>query len=207
MADVAGIILCGGLSSRMGGGDKTLLRLGSKPLISYVIDRLDPQSRLLAINANGDPSRFASFGFPVVGDEFDGNLGPLAGVLAGLEFASASGASHIVTAAGDTPFFPRDLTVRLVTAACEVGEPIALAATQDRTGSLERHPTFGLWPVALKDDLRRALHSGIRKVVRWTDLHGAASAIFGSRPFNPFFNINTPEDMEKAMEILEEWRP
>ncbi|WP_099826000.1 molybdenum cofactor guanylyltransferase MobA [Oceaniglobus indicus] len=192
MKQPAGVILAGGLARRMGGGDKGLLRLGGQTILSRVIDRLEPQVDGLALNANGDPVRFADIGLPVVADSIDGFVGPLGGVLAGLDWAADRGADHIVTAAADTPFFPCDLVVRLLDAAERGAVPIALAATPDG-----RQPTFGLWPVALREDLRAALVGGLRKVVLWTDRHGAAEAVFDDAP-DPFFNVNTPEDLSRA---------
>lgn len=193
-----GVILAGGLATRMGGGDKGLLALGDTTILGHVIERLAPQVDAIALNANGDPERFGTLGLPVLADSIDGYVGPLGGVLAGLDWAAARGATHIVTAAADTPFFPGDLVPRLLYAAEDQGKPIALARTEDG-----RHPTFGLWPVALRDDLRRALSDGMRKVVLWTDSHGTAYADFPSDGFDPFFNVNTPEDLEKARTILE----
>ena len=193
-----GVILAGGQARRMGGGDKGLLPLGSSTILGHVIDRLAPQVAGLALNANGEPDRFASFGLPVVSDSIDGFAGPLAGVLAGLDWAAARGADHIVTAAADTPFFPADLVPRLLMAAEDQGHPIALARTDNG-----RHPTFGLWPVALREDLRIALTEGVRKVVQWTDKHGTAMADFPTGRFDPFFNVNTPEDLALAQSYLE----
>ena len=193
-----GVILAGGLASRMGGGDKGLLPLGGATILGHVIDRLSPQVAGLALNANGDPGRFALFGLPVLPDSIGGYAGPLAGVLAGLDWAAEQGADHIVTAAADTPFFPADLVPQLVLAAETQGKPIALARTENG-----RHPTFGLWPVALADDLREALNDGVRKVVQWTDRHGTAMADFPSDRFDPFFNVNTPEDLLQAEAHLE----
>lgn len=193
-----GVILAGGQATRMGGGDKGLLTLGGKTILSHVIDRLSPQVEALALNANGDPARFASYGLPVLPDSVDGFAGPLAGVLAGLDWAATRSATHIVTAAADTPFFPADLVPRLQLAAEEQGKPIALA----RTGN-GRHPTFGLWPVALRDDLRAALKDGLRKVVLWTDKHGTAMADFPVKGFDPFFNVNTPDDLAEARRLME----
>ena len=197
-----GVILAGGLSRRMGGGDKALLTLGGRPVLARVIDRLRPQVTDMALNANGDPARFAEFGLPVLADSLPGFVGPLAGVLAGLDWAAGQGAETIVTVAADTPFFPDDLVERLHAAASAGGSPIALAATKDPDRGKIRHPTFGLWPVALRDDLRAALSDGLRKIVLWTDRHGAACAMFPARPFDPFFNINTPQDMLQAKDIL-----
>lgn len=196
MTEVLGVILAGGHATRMGGGDKCLKRVAGARLIDHVIARLQPQVAGLALNANGDPGRFAEFGLPVLPDTVADQPGPLAGVLAGLDWAAAQGAGAIVTAAGDTPFFPRDLVARLQAAAGPSG--LALAASPDGTGRMQRHPVFGLWPVALREDLRRALAGGLRKMVLWADGHGAATAVFDSQPFDPFFNINTPEDVAAA---------
>lgn len=188
----------------MGGGDKGLLPLGGRPVLGHVIDRLAPQVAGLALNANGDPARFAGFGLEVFADTIPGFAGPLAGVLAGLDWAAARGASHVVTAAADTPFFPADLVARLAAAAEQAGAPIAIAATPDEQGEIRNHPTFGLWPVALRDDLRMDLGAGMRKVGQWTAKHGAVQAVFETGPFDPFFNVNTPEDLARAQEIWTE---
>ena len=193
-----GVILAGGLATRMGGGDKGLLPLGDSTILGHVIERLAPQVDAVALNANGDPDRFSAFALPVLADSVGGYVGPLGGVLAGLDWAAERGATHVVTAAADTPFFPGDLVPRLLSAAENQGKPIALARTQDG-----RHPTFGLWPVDLREDLRTALTEGMRKVVLWTDGHGTAYADFPSDGFDPFFNVNTPEDLEKARTLLE----
>ena len=202
-----GVILAGGQSRRMGGGDKSMLTLGEKPLLAHVIDRLAPQFEAgraaLALNANGAPSRFEAFALPVIPDPVDGFLGPLAGVLAGLEWAAERGARGIVTAAADTPFPPPDLVARLIAAAQTAQTPLACAETGGRD-----HPTFGLWPAALREDLRRALvDEHLRKVVLWTERHGCARAAFDDhiRPGpagDPFFNINTPEDLSLARSQL-----
>ena len=200
MKQPAGIVLAGGQSRRMGGGDKGLLTLGGETLLACVIARLEPQVAEIALNANGDAARFAEFGLPVVADSMAEYPGPLAGVLAGMDWAAERGHSHIVTAAADTPFFPCDLVPRLLLAA--ENAPIALAATPDPERGLARHPTFGLWPVDLRDDLRAALADGVRKVVAWTDKHGTAMAEFPATPFDPFFNVNTPDDMARAEGLL-----
>lgn len=202
MKQPCGVILAGGLASRMGGGDKGLLPLGSKTLLGHVIDRLEPQVKDLALNANGDPVRFAALGLPVVADSIEGYAGPLAGVLAGLDWAADQGAETIVTAAADTPFFPADLVPRLLMAAEGMQHPLVLAATPDPERGRARHPTFGLWPVALRDDLRAALQDGVRKVVLWTDRHGGREALFPVAGFDPFFNVNTPEDLKLAEGLL-----
>lgn len=210
MTKPLGVILAGGLATRMGGGDKGLLQVGGQSLLSRVCDRLAPQVSGLALNANGDAARFADLGLPVVEDSIDGFAGPLAGVLAGLDWAAEQGADSIVTAAADTPFFPTDLVARLLAASEGQAHPLVLATTP-RTGEelksggrskVNRHPTFGLWPVALRDDLRAALKDGLRKVVLWTDRHGGREALFDATPFDPFFNVNTPEDLKRAEELL-----
>jgi len=208
MKQSVGVILAGGLATRMGGGDKALLPLGGQSLLAWVIARLEPQVAGLALNANGDGARFAGFGLPVVADSVDGFAGPLAGVLAGLDWAADQGADAIVTVAGDTPFFPCDLVPRLLLASEGMDAPLVLAATprgdadtRSMTGGLIRHPTFGLWPVALRDDLRAALQDGLRKVVLWTDRHDGRLAEFPDAG-DPFFNVNTPDDLAQAEAML-----
>ncbi len=201
MTSPPAIILAGGRSTRMGGGDKGLREVGGQRLIDRVIARIAPQCGVIALNANGDPIRFADLGLPVLPDSLPDHPGPLAGVLAGMDWAAGIGAEAVISVAADTPFFPRDLVERLQAAAGPSG--LALAASPDETGKLWHHPTFGLWPVALRDDLREALKGGLRKVVLWTDKHGAGTASFASSPFDPFFNINTPEDIEAAEELVE----
>ena len=200
MSNPPGIILAGGKATRMGGGDKGLRVVAGKRLLDRVIERLGPQCEALAINANGDPARFAGFGLPVLPDSLPDHPGPLAGVLAGLDWAAGLGAEAIVTVAADTPFFPADLVARLRAAAGPSG--LALAASRDDSGKLWQHPTFGLWPVALRDNLRAALEGGLRKIVLWTDRHAAGIAEFPSDPFDPFFNINTPEDIAEAERLV-----
>src|SRR5690606_25407851 len=166
-----------------------------RPLLAHVIDRLRPQVDEIVLNANGDPARFARFGLPVVADTVEGFAGPLAGVLAGMRWAAARGHSHVVSAAGDTPFFPTDLVARLLEA--KGAQPISMAATEDPERGLSEHPTFALSPVALADDLERALtESTMRKIIVWTSRHGCARAVFEGNL--PFFNVNTPEDLAEA---------
>lgn len=203
--DVLGVILAGGQATRMGGGDKGLLDLGGRPILAHVIDRLAPQVGAMALNANGDPARFEAFGLPVLPDPIPGFAGPLVGVLAGLDWAAGQGAETIVTVAADTPFFPTDLVTHLRKQASGMAHPLVLAATprgQAETKSMSgsgliRHPTFGLWPTALRHDLRAALMDGLRKVVLWTDKHGGREAVFDDA-LDPFFNVNTPEDLDAA---------
>ena len=196
-----GVILAGGLATRMGGGDKGLREVAGLPLLDRVIARLAPQCFPLALNANGDATRFADYGLPVLADSVAGHPGPLAGVLAGLDWAAARGADAIVTCAADTPFFPADLVARLREAAGPSG--LALAASSDEAGKVWRQPTFGLWPVALRDDLRSALEDGLRKIVLWTDRHEAGTAVFDFGAYDPFFNVNTPDDIVEAERIAE----
>lgn len=198
-----GIILAGGQATRMGGGDKCLLPLGDRRIIDHVIDRIAPQVKGLALNANGDAARFAGVLPTVLSDSIPDFAGPLAGVLAGLDWAAGQGASHVVSIAADTPFFPRDLVARLQDA-IDPDLPIALAATSHPDRGKVRHPTFGLWPVALRDDLRAALQGGLRKVVLWTDKHGTATVMFDGNRVDPFFNINTPEDLAMAQNLVAE---
>ena len=201
MTEIAGVILAGGRATRMGGGDKGLRQVAGRRLIDHVIDRLAPQVRAMAINANGDPARWAEFGLPVLADGLPDYPGPLAGVLAGMDWAAENGFAAVVSVAADTPFFPRDLVAGLVASAGPSG--LCLAASPDETGRLQRQPTFGLWPVALRHDLRAALVGGLRKVVLWTDRHGAGQAVFAGVA-DPFFNVNTPEDLARAETIAEQ---
>ena len=200
MTKLPAVILAGGKATRMGGGDKGLRTIGGKPLLDHVLDRIRPQSGPIALNANGDAARFADYGLPVLPDTLPDHPGPLAGVLAGLDWAAANGHDAIVTAAADTPFFPADLVDRLQQAAGPSG--LALAATREGD-KIWRQPTFGLWPVALRDDLRDALQNGLRKIVMWTDQHDAGLAIFDTDPVDPFFNVNTPDDITEAERLLE----
>ncbi|MEM0909321.1 MAG: molybdenum cofactor guanylyltransferase MobA [Pseudomonadota bacterium] len=202
-----GVILAGGLARRMGGGDKALLDLGGRPILAHVIERLEPQTSTIAINANGDPSRFERYGLPILSDPMPDYPGPLAGVLAGLLWAKDNGYPAIITVAADTPFFPKDLASGLKTAAAQSPSGLALAATPDETGRERHHPTFGLWPVALTEDLRQALHEGTRKVVLFTKAHGAQTACFPAGPLDPFFNVNTPSDKAMAETLLRAHTP
>lgn len=208
-----GVILAGGRSQRMGVGDKGLLPLGGKPLVAHVIERLRPQLPILVVNANGDPARFAQFGLPVVEDRITGYQGPLAGLQAvmrhALDMNDEARPSHIVTVAADTPFFPADLVARLVQAQQAEGAEIALAASG---GNI--HPVFGLWPVALEGDLASWLSSGEKpRVSAWAKRHRLAEVRFGPLQtadgaiVDPFFNINTREDLAQAQQLLTKLSP
>lgn len=197
--DVTGVILAGGQSRRMGGGDKGLLQLAGRPMLGHVIERLAPQVGALAINANGEAERFAPFGLPVVPDTVGGFVGPLAGVLAGMRWslANAPKARWIATAAGDAPLLPRDLVSRLRAAIGTRADAIALAQSNG-----EMHPVIGLWPVALVQDLEEQLRGGVRKVLHWTDRHGTVAVPFapvriGRLDIDPFFNANTPQELDQ----------
>ena len=193
---IAGIILAGGLSRRMGGGDKGLRLLAGRPILDHVITRARPQVGALALNANGDPARFADYGLPVVADSIEGFAGPLAGVLAGLDWAAEEldGCTHLVSFACDAPFLPADLAARLAAAVAKEGAELACAESGGRA-----HPVFGLWPLALRQDLRRSMvEEGIRKVDVWTARHRLVAVEFEDTPVDPFFNANRPEDLEEA---------
>jgi molybdopterin-guanine dinucleotide biosynthesis protein A len=191
-----GLILAGGLARRMGGGDKPRTSIGGVSILSRVLDRLKPQCTRLILNANGDPARFADTGLPVIADDVPGFAGPLAGILAGLDWtaAHAPDVATVASVPGDCPFLPRDLVVRLHQARAASGHPLACA----RSGEW-RHPVVGLWPVALRADLRRALtEQDLRKIELWTARHGVALADWPAAPVDPFFNVNTPEDAAAA---------
>ena len=191
------VVLAGGLARRMGGGDKPLRLLGGRPMLHHVIEALRPQVAGLALNANGDAARFAEWGLPVLPDTLPDNPGPLAGILAGLEWAAAEGAEWLVTAPGDSPFLPADYVARLHAAREALGAPLACAETAGQA-----HPPCGLWPVRLRDDLRGALLAGERKIDRWTARHGIAHAQWPAQPLDPFFNANTPEELAQAEALL-----
>lgn len=202
-SNITGVLLAGGQSRRMGGGDKGLLTLDGKTMLQRVVDRFSPQVGALVINANGDPARFADYRLPVVADSIEGFVGPLAGVLAGMRWAArhTPGARLVATTSTDAPFLPRDLVLRLANEQARSGG-IALAASGG-----EMHPVIGLWPVALADDLEAALTSGVRKVLHWTDRHGTHPVDFpllevAGRKVDPFFNANTPEELAEAASLV-----
>lgn len=196
--DVAGVLLAGGRARRMGGGDKCLRELAGQTLLARVIARAAPQVGPLVINANGDPARFAAYGLPVAPDSIEGFAGPLAGVLSGMDWAAdnAPDCPWIATFATDAPFFPMDLVARL--RAATEGADMACAASDGRA-----HPVFGLWPVRLRDALRRAMtEEDIRRVDVWTARYRLAQVDFAAHPIDPFFNANRPEDLAKAEDFL-----
>jgi len=194
-----GLVLAGGLARRMGGGDKARIKIGGVMILQRVLSCLTPQCGGIIINANGDPQRFADTGLPVVADSVPDFAGPLAGILAGLDWAAthAPQSEWLVSAPGDCPFLPNDLVARLHQARLAAGTPLACA----RSGEW-RHPVVALWPVALREDLRQALvDEGLHKIEIWTARHGIAIAEWPAEPIDPFFNVNTPEDAARA-EVL-----
>lgn len=184
----------------MGGGDKACLPLGGRPLLAHCVARLRPQCAALVLSANGDPARFASFGLPVVPDNVPGSAGPLAGILAGLDFVAQRWpeAADAVSLPADTPFIPGDLVTGLANARRAQAATIGMAACEDR-----RHPAVALWPVAIRHDIRKALlQEDERSVLRFASRYALAVAEWPKVPFDPFFNINTPDDLAEAEAIL-----
>ena len=206
---VVGVLLAGGKSSRMGGGDKCLLPLAGTPILTLVIGRLRPQVSDLVLNANGDVTRFAAFGLPIVVDRHGGQAGPLAGVHAGIEWAIANRpqSQFVITVATDTPLFPTDLVARFL-ASLAGGKPKLLVA-RSAEGV---HPVFGLWPVSLAPSLEKSLTSGMRKVQAWVREYQAEEVFFptreiGGRKIDPFFNLNRPEELAEADGLLRRGAP
>lgn len=197
MAKPAGLILAGGLSRRMGGGDKGLLRLGGETILARIAQRLQPQVSPLLLNANGPAERFG-LGLPVVPDNLPDTPGPLAGILAGLDHLAEHdrGARFLLTVAADCPFLPMDLAARLVAAAETAGA--AYAASGGRA-----HPVIGVWDVASRAELRRLLvEEGERRMARWTQRIGAVAVEWPVAPVDPFFNVNTPEELAEAERLI-----
>ena len=196
-----GLILAGGLARRMGGGDKALIAIGGVPILDRVLGPLRRACAEIVLNANGDPARFASYGLPVIPDSVPDFAGPLAGILAGLDWAAANrpDLAWVISVPGDCPFVPNDLITRLHEARQKTGLPLACARSGDW-----RHPVVGLWSVALREDLRHALvEEGLRKIEVWTARHGVAIAHWPAKPVDPFFNVNTPEDAAEAERLLQ----
>ena len=197
---IVGILLAGGLSRRMGGGDKNLLQLGGKSILRHVVERIAPQVDTLILNANGDAGRFAEYGLPVVGDVIDGYAGPLAGVLTGLEWASVNSPSceWVATFATDAPFVPKNLVVELLNSIEANGADMACAMSKDRT-----HPPFAIWPIRLKDALRAAMvDEEMRKIDLWTARYKIVHVPFEEKGIDPFFNINKPDNLDEAEQLL-----
>jgi molybdopterin-guanine dinucleotide biosynthesis protein A len=195
-----GVLLAGGLARRMGGGDKPLKAINGRTILERVIERFAPQCDGLILNANGDPTRFLATGLPVVPDTVPDFAGPLAGILAALEWAAQHRPAirYVASVAADTPFLPHDLVSRLHAARRAARTPLACAESGGQA-----HPVNALWAVDLKDDLRRALvDEGCRKIDRWTARHGTAHAAWPMDPIDPFFNANTPEDLEAAQTAI-----
>jgi len=196
-----GLVLAGGLARRMGGGDKPLIRIGRTTLLKRVLDRFAAQCQGVIINANGDPARFSAFGLPVVADGVAGFAGPLAGILAGLDWMAAQRPDFawMASVPGDCPFLPDDLVARLHDARVKHAQPLACARSRER-----HHPVVGLWSVTLRHDLRRALvEEDVRKIDAWTARHGVAVADWPSDPVDPFFNVNTPQDVASAERLAD----
>jgi molybdopterin-guanine dinucleotide biosynthesis protein A len=194
-----GLVLAGGLARRMGGGDKALIRIGNETILQRTLARLTPQVAGIVLNANGDRARFAEFGLPVVADSVPDFAGPLAGILAGLDWLAANkpGTEWMVSVPGDCPFLPRDLVAKLHAARISNGKLLACAHSGDW-----RHPVAALWHVGLRDDLRHAITvEDLRKIEVWTARHGVALADWPIEPVDPFFNVNTPEDVATATRL------
>ncbi len=200
MTTISAMILAGGRSTRMGGGNKGLRLLGAETLLSRVIGRMQPQCGPLAINANGGDDALAAYGLPVVADSYPGFAGPLAGVLTAMDWAKGTGAQSVVCVSVDTPFLPSDLIVRLHQARRASG--IAIAASPDASGQMRDHPTCGIWPLSLRDELCAALDAGERRIGRFAASRDPGRAIFDSQPFDPFLNMNTPEDLTRALALI-----
>src|SRR6516162_9415322 len=203
MPATLGLVLAGGLARRMGGGDKALIKVGGVPILDRVLERLRGACETIVLNANGDPARFARYGLPVVPDGIPDFAGPLAGILAGLDWAAAHtpATEWLASVPGDCPFLPRDLVARLHAARAAASTPLACA----RSGEW-RHPVVGLWRVDLRDDLRDALAvEGLRKIEIWTARHGIALASWPDQPFDPFFNVNTPDDAATADHVAQQY--
>jgi molybdopterin-guanine dinucleotide biosynthesis protein A len=191
-----GVLLAGGLARRMGGGDKPMRQIGGRTILARVIARLEPQCDGLLLNANGDPARFAAFGLPVIPDTVENFPGPLAGILAALDWAAANrpDAAWVLSAAADCPFLPRDLVARLHRARAAENAELAVAASDGQS-----HPVIGLWRVALREELRHALvMEDIRRIDRWTARYALATVTWSAEPLDPFFNANTMDDIAAA---------
>lgn len=202
IGDIVGVVLAGGRSQRMVGREKALANLAGRPMLAHILARFAPQVSRLAINANGDPARFAAFGLPVIADRMPDYPGPLAGVLAGLRWASGSAATHVATVSSDAPFIPLDLVVRLARASVEAGGG-AVARSAGRV-----HPVVALWPVGIADRLEQVLATGERRVHRWVETEGMTTVDFtpfeiDGRMVDPFLNVNTPGELAEAETLMQ----
>lgn len=203
--EIVGVVLAGGRSQRMGGREKAFLDLAGRPMLAHILERFAPQVARLAINANGDPARFAAFSLPIIADRMPDYPGPLAGILAGLRWAAAGAprTTHVATVSSDAPFIPSDLVTRLAQAAAEAGGGIAVAQSGDVL-----HPVVALWPLGIADALERALATGERRVRRWVERQDMRAVTFAplavdGRTVDPFFNVNTPAELAEAETLMQ----
>lgn len=198
--DIVGVVLAGGLSRRMDGREKSFVSVAGKPMLRHVLDRFTPQVEKVIINANGDVGRFAEYDYPVVADPIPDYAGPLAGILAALDWAAAHhpDSQFVVSVAADAPFLPSNLVQQFLRVVADLGPELLCAASYGRT-----HPVVGLWPVHLRDELRRAVvDKGIRKVDVWTMRYRLAYVEFNNDIGDPFFNVNRPDDLLEAERLL-----
>jgi molybdopterin-guanine dinucleotide biosynthesis protein A len=197
---IVGVLLSGGQSRRMGGGDKCLKLLGDQTILEHVINRIRPQVGPLILNANGDPERFRPYGLPVVTDVVDGFAGPLAGILTGLRWTeiNAPNCDWMLSVPTDAPFVPQNLAISLRQEILARGAHLACAESRGRA-----HPVVGMWPVALADELEQALVvEDIRKIDRWTSRYHLVEVAFDDAGIDPFFNVNRPENLATAERLL-----
>lgn len=197
--EIVGVVLAGGRSQRMGGHEKALLHLAGRSMLAHILARFAPQVGRVALNANGDPARFAAFGLPVIADSLPDYPGPLAGILAGMRWAAAAGAARLATVSSDAPYIPLDLVAQLAAA----GDGIMMARSDSRP-----HPVAALWPSERADDLERALATGERRVLRWAEGQGVRfvdfpAAAIADHVVDPFMNVNTPEELAEAEKLMQ----
>ena len=201
--EIVGVVLAGGRSTRMGGREKAFLALAGKPMLAHVLKCFAPQVARVAINANGDPERFAAFGLPVIGDPLPDHPGPLAGILAALRWAASQGTDRVATVSSDAPFIPPHLVARLAEASVAAHGTIAVARSAGQV-----HPLAALWPLGIAGDLERALATGERRVQRWVEMQGMTAVDFDpigveGRSIDPFLNVNTPADLAEAETLMQ----
>ena len=197
---VPAVILAGGKSSRMHGKNKALMKLGNKRLIEHVLSKLNTSTNNIALNINSDYRIFEAYNLPLLTDTIGGFLGPLAGVLSAMKWAEEIGHSKVLTVAADTPFFPENLFSNFADYIEQYD--IVMACTEDDEGNVERHPTFCMWSIELRENLELSLRDGLRKIVSWTDKFNVKNMKFKIERFDPFFNINTEEDLQLAEKLL-----